>query len=1313
MMRGRGGRTAGEPMGGGVRRHEGGAGAAERQRELAGVLDDVGRLWRAGTEEELTEASGPVIDRLGRVEAALAEHGEDFSLAFVVLGLVLGMRCNSRREHAPSESDAADRAEALRRLRWTDRRAPADDRLAVQARMMLVFLLTPWAVPRADGTTTVLRDALLTAGKKEGVLTESLRRDLEEAKEVVGRIAAAPLDAELRRQTANVGQVIERMLAPGVDLADPPAGTEATDAGATDAGATDAAGAARDGDGPDDAGNPDDADGPPDPDDPEEALLDAVRGLVDLAGARSTAQFTRILVWLRAALEPRARGPQPPVLEQDPQAAALLRRAAAGSAAGTDGVRRAADLVLRALHALPPDAPERGRVARLHAHLLVVLELLADGSADFSLAERPAPDPADDSRDRLDDWPLGLTLEPGLAAFLNGALRDFALTLGVYERHHAAHVERLLAYRTGDTGYLNDAAALLKEAIDGSPPDSWWVVTLRVDLAEVLEQAALHGGSFQDADSSLAALRELGARLRRDGSLPLDAPFTLELLLSTADLELSHVKRTGDHGALPPLIEELRARHTALPADSTWRGKLARRLEELEQLGGDGRQASRGAVPEPLDVAAELADLGRAVEQAQREQQAPAAYRQQEYDRCAALGLRLFLSVKRGLNHPVLLDGAISRLTRARTLLAEGRGEHRRVDVLTKLAEAHMMRAATRTGPHARADEQAFLEVSREALDELAADVLLQTGADHGLSAALNGDLLAERLAWAALILRRPADAVADLEKGRGLVHQAAVASRGIPRLLDAAGHPELARRWRAHVRTGPPRLSPDAIPLHPAGIPRTPDAPLRPAGSVPPTGSPTRPAGGPPIPSALRREALAVLGVRARPGQGRGVRQMAGTADVAALTEGLAASGTDALVYLVPGTPLPHGAFPGHALILRPGAAPAMLPLPELIRPGSEPLERYLDAAARRSRALADPHLHVSWKSAYDEHWQVMLRELCDWAWPAVMGPVLSAVRPSPSARRPQNRPPRIVLVPCGLLGVVPWHAARTGSAGGQGHRYACEEAVISYAPSGAGFLAAAGRRRMSPADGRQVLVADPELTLPWAEVEAEALRAACYPGALRYGEFLGTDEAPDAAGTPAELLAVLPGGTAPASVVHLACHARAAPRPTDSALRLAGAPGADRDTGRLTVAGILDAAADVPPDSAGPLVVLSACETDLSTRDHDEALTLATALVTSGAADVVGSRWAVRDGPTAVMMAVFHHHLTAGGLAPPDALRAAQSWMLDPHRSLPFPLDAPLRDEAARCDLHHVHHWAAFTHQGNPAPAVHGTGPGQQRHG
>ncbi|ADI05801.1 hypothetical protein SBI_02680 [Streptomyces bingchenggensis BCW-1] len=76
------------------------------------------------------------------------------------------------------------------------------------------------------------------------------------------------------------------------------------------------------------------------------------------------------------------------------------------------------------------------------------------------------------------------------------------------------------------------------------------------------------------------------------------------------------------------------------------------------------------------------------------------------------------------------------------------------------------------------------------------------------------------------------------------------------------------------------------------------------------------------------------------------------------------------------------------------------------------------------------------------------------------------------------------------------------------------------------------------------------------------------------------------DATGTPDDLLAVLPGGDAPASVPHISCHAVAGPHPTRSALRPAASPDADLDGGLLTVARILDdddAAADRPPAGHG----------------------------------------------------------------------------------------------------------------------------------
>lgn len=440
-----------------------------------------------------------------------------------------------------------------------------------------------------------------------------------------------------------------------------------------------------------------------------------------------------------------------------------------------------------------------------------------------------------------------------------------------------------------------------------------------------------------------------------------------------------------------------------------------------------------------------------------------------------------------------------------------------------------------------------------------------------------------------------------------------------------------------------------------------------------------TAPASGAELPSSLRRKALAALGA----GNGTGARELLGTPDAAALTAALATSGADALVYLIPGEGFrPH--IPGCALILRPGGAePTVLSLPLLLSPGSHQLERYLAAAADRSRKAADPDASRASREAARTEWQAALSELCDWAWPAAVGPVLDSLEPL-------GRPPRIVLIPCGPLGVVPWHAARKHIPLG-GYRYACQDAVFSYAPSGGQFLRAAARERL-PVTGRRVLVTDPQLSLVWAEFETEALRSACYPDARRYGEFVEAEGVPDAPGSCEDLLDVLPGGGQPAAVVHVSCHGVAGPSPTRSALSLAD--------GELTVARILDHAAAAAPGPDGPLVVLSACETDLSTGDHDEALTLSTALVARGAADVVGSRWAVDDSATALMMAVFHHFLTSRDLAPAEALRAAQLWMLDPDRRPPPGLGDPLHREAARADLHEIHLWAAFTHQGNPAP-------------
>ncbi|GAB2886372.1 CHAT domain-containing protein [Streptomyces mayteni] len=1247
-------------MAGEAARDGGGGEVADLMERFEGVVRDANRVMAAVGGATPPQDVRPMLAELAGIESELKWRGADFGQVFLFRGLLLGHWCLGLGADRPAGPQP--RAEALRRLRWADRSGPSDHPLVRLARMMLVALLAPWTLPRPDGTRTVLHQALLAVGDG-GVLTESARRDLMEAREVVDRaIAAGSEDADHRRELVRVGQAIQRML--GDSGSDSGSGSPSPSAGGGSA-TVDAV------------------------EDPEAVLLDVVRDIVALAASYSTPRFTRLLVWLVLTLRGDDTDQKASVLH-DPATLELLRRVAAGAAAGAAGVRRGAELALRARETLPHGVPERARVARLHAHLLLTADTLEPGSVAFDAVERPAEQPDPPAR-RLAEWPVGVAVAPGLAAHLDSRLRDFTARLGIRERRTAARFHRLLAYRTGDPGYLDDAASLLGDAIEAVPDDSWWALTLRSDLADVLRHAAGSSGSSDDADTARAELRRLRAGVAREGSVSQDAPFAVELALRAATLELEYALRTDDLAALPALVEELEARHAALPPENSQRARLARELDKLRAASTP--RASQRPPQHPLTASGvrplpafppwlwqpraagftppDRAELDREVTELRRRLGEPPRFADERYVLRTTLGMTLLQAVIRGDDDPALLDEAIAELTRVRVMIAEGRGGAYRPDVLTKLAEAHLIRGARR---RRAADGLAFVELTREALGELASEVLLQAGTDHRLSAALNGSVLARRLAVSALVLQRPDDALEALERGRALVLQAASSARTVPELLDAAGHTDLAARWRAQVRTDPPGSAPSGDTV---------------------------------VPSALRRQALAALG--AAGGAGRPSPGLVEIADAAGVAAGLAATGTDALVYLVPGEQRKPGpSFPGRALVIRPGATtPEVVLLPELLIQGSPPLERYLDAAAERSRAMADPTLDASRRADRDRRWGAALGELCDWAWLAAMGPLLTALGP-------YARPPRLVLVPCGRLGLVPWHAARSPGADGQGGRYVCQEAVVSYAPSGAQFLRAARRRRRPPGEQRRVLVTDPSMTLLWAEAETTALRTGCYPDALRYGMVLEPGERPDAAGTPSDLLAVLPGGGEAASVVHLACHASSSPRSTRSALRLAVPSNAardqayyqdeDQDAGRLTVADILDdaAAAGQPPDAAGPLVVLSACETDLSTRGHDEALTLATALAAGGAADVVGSRWAVQDSATAVMMVVFHHHLTVGGLAPPDALRAAQLWMLDPHRQAIPTLSGPLRHEATRPDLHHVRHWAAFTHQGNPTAAT-----------
>ncbi|MFI2206585.1 CHAT domain-containing protein [Streptomyces sp. NPDC020192] len=1217
-------------------------------------------LWPQARENPRLDALRFVTEHLATIERLLP--AQDPARAAVVpwLGLLMQARLKGR-----PDADPRERAAALNHLRWADRVRPLNDRLAMMARGNLAGLLIPPGIPPEA------RD-----GSGPPALAESLREQLTEALNVLARIVAG--DLTTRENVVTVMESVATMLS---SLPGPPGGS--------------APSPPQEGNDGEEAAGPVGAVPRGEPVEPmEEALADAVQGVVDWA-RRDAVRFARLLEWLcvtvngsqvstaDAGRELADLGLDQPEFAPLREVLAALRSGGQDPRSLVERVHRVARAAREVLLTLPADAPERIRVAKFHAALLVagnrqIPETLDFGEVDAA-AIRPDPDPA-----ALSAWRRELSLELILSTSIDN-----------------------LWVSNGEIARVERSAAWLREWIDALPADGANTATARrylsVLLAHRVSTAARLGGSLQDGAAAQSMAEGLSAADEGDDVQALFSLFTAFQL----------ARRSRDQAALAraavDLIQMLSDRYAAPAPDGGTRfvitgmlglahGERAAHTEDQADLRAAARYLREAVEIDPATVpplfapyfpitraqlmtALAMADprrevIDRAIAEVHRVIEESRTSPWDEAQLRLALG-RAMLRATTHRSDLSLLDPCIAELSRVRTLAAEGHGLSLNVEVLTELSTAHWMSAVT-GGPRASEDRKASLDTRREALELMAADVLLQLGAEHALSVAraATGHVL-----WLALRCaedRRPAEAVEALELGRALVLQTAAAAHGVPRLLADRGHSDLAERWRVQAPWHPLQRGPregdraegDAGEGRPAE--RDPLGPRRADVVV------AAPAPGAELPSSLRRKALTALGA----GNGTGARELLGAPDAAALTAALAASGADALVYLVPGEGFrPH--IPGHALILRPGGAePAVLDLPLLLSPGSHQLERYLAAAADRSRKAADPDASRASREAAETEWRAALSELCDWAWPAAVGPVLDCLEPL-------GRPPRIVLIPCGPLGVVPWHAARKHIPLG-GYRYACQDAVFSYAPSGAQFLRAAARDRL-PATGHRVLVTDPRLSLVWAEIETEALRSACYPDARRYGEFVAAEGVPDALGSCEDLLAVLPGGGQQAAVLHVSCHGVAGPSPTRSALSLAD--------GELTVARILDHAVAAAPGPDGPLVVLSACETDLSTGDHDEALTFSTALVARGAADVVGSRWAVNDGATALMMAVFHHFLTSQDLAPADALRAAQLWMLDPDRRPPPGLGDPLHRLVARADLHEIYLWAAFTHQGNPA--------------
>lgn len=814
-------------------------------------------------------------------------------------------------------------------------------------------------------------------------------------------------------------------------------------------------------------------------------------------------------------------------------------------------------------------------------------------------------------------------------------------TAGEVRRGVLRHLHGMLS---GSEGVQREDTALISSAIDDVrsaaamlPDDHPLKNVVDAFVSSLLTSRSVTSASLADLEAAQEIMRS------RTGSDSAD-PRTRRLVKSVAALgeimtKAAEFKRTFDIALLDDVIEQVRGLDPEL-GETVGAGGLPsvgdlERLREMLQQFEDPALAframrqsvARGPTLERPDsvqsamlmvndgfVGHDLARLDQGIAfLSTAAENAGADNPRERVKLIDAIGFGLMLRYLRSRNRTDL-SNAIARLEQA-VHLAEG------MPGLPGMASLHysLGNAYHDRGDDNRRDRSRAMSSGLAALRERAEEVLLQADPRLALIVAESAADEATTVVRWCLAAGRDDFAVRALEIGRALVLHSISVESTIPDLLAEIGQHELAERWRRES----------------AGTADTPEFTL----------GPLR-VGGPDVPSDLRYRVLTeISGTKAE-----SLLHTPPSPDEIAAA--LRRTGNVALVYLLPG----RGKDPGLALVVRADATVESVRLPQLDCVADGPIEVFEQAR----RALS--------ASPGDEGWRPALDDVCDWAWRVAFETVLSQLRGA--------RAPKIVLVPVGRLGAVPWHAARRPV--GRGVRYACQDTVITYAASARQFVDAA--RRQHPAwDDAAALVWVEDDSLRWTRREIESVQKHCYPGSTRLdGEVRAGD-----------ILAHLPSDASPgASVLHLSCHAGDATPPVDSRLVLSGEV--------LPVRAILRQARHRPADAPGGLVVLAACASDLTDGTHDEALTLSTAFLAAGAVGAVGARWPIVDLPTAFFMIMFHHHLTHGYADPAVALRVTQLWMLNPDRRLPAGVAKGLAEPMRRADLTDADSWAAFTYQG-----------------
>ncbi|SCF27397.1 CHAT domain-containing protein [Micromonospora saelicesensis] len=366
-------------------------------------------------------------------------------------------------------------------------------------------------------------------------------------------------------------------------------------------------------------------------------------------------------------------------------------------------------------------------------------------------------------------------------------------------------------------------------------------------------------------------------------------------------------------------------------------------------------------------------------------------------------------------------------------------------------------------------------------------------------------------------------------------------------------------------------------------------------------------------------------------------------------------------VVYLVAAEP------GGVALIRRPGQTAGESLIIDCPRLG------FVDVLGQVQTFLARP------ASAADDSgaWARILDELTRRLWEIAMGAVIAALTPGE----------RVVLIPVGLLSLLPWHAAWRPDAT-RDRVYALDELRISYAPT-ARVLAENAPSAGLGSEPATLIVEQPAPVdappLPLAGVEAGGVGARFARVTRRRGEGATRETVLDDLGRH--------------EVAHLICHGSVAlEHPLDTFLLMAGdIP--------MTMRDVLSR-----PHDGLHLVVLSACDTGSYWFDNPtEVFSLASAFLGGGVSEVIASLWPVPDTSTTLLMNAVYRLWRDDGESPADALRLGQQWLREStneekFEACPDAFGAAVRALApaarrvwGRARAHRSPlHWAAFAHHG-----------------